>query len=85
MCVCVCVCIVCMCVYVYVYVCVYIHMSVCPSRSKNSDATFKRAKHAVSFQIKYIIQKNLATSRPKYSVPLCTGGARTYVHTQSRR
>ncbi len=48
-------------------------MYVCPSRPKNSEATFRngeRAKHAVSFQIiKYIIQKNITTSwAPKYSV-----------------
>jgi len=32
-------------------------MYVCPSRSKNSEAIFQCAKHAASFEIKYIIQK----------------------------
>ena len=32
-------------------------MCICPSRSKYSEAIFYRAKHAVSFRIKYIIQK----------------------------
>ena len=46
------------------------YVYVCPSRSKNSEAIFYRAKHAVPFQIKYIIQKKyISTSwAPKHSV-----------------
>ena len=45
--------------------CVYL----CPSRSKNSEAIFLRAKHAVPFQIKKKKKKKISTSwAPKHSV-----------------
>ena len=44
-------------------------MYVRPSRSKNSEAISKRAKHAASFEIRYIIQKKCSNHLgPKYSV-----------------
>ena len=46
------------------YVCMYVRQ-----RSKNSEAISKRAKHAASFEIRYIIQKKYSNLLgPKYSV-----------------